>query len=78
MRDPAERVLVWLIGASLAWLVFDFVYYGNTIALPIETKLVSPKASLVGRAAYLRGGRPAGLPTRGRDHRPYRAQASAT
>jgi MFS transporter, PHS family, inorganic phosphate transporter len=28
--------------------VFDFVYYGNTIALPIVTKLVSPKSSLVG------------------------------
>jgi PHS family inorganic phosphate transporter-like MFS transporter len=41
-----RRMLVWLIGASLAWLVFDFVYYGNTIALPIVTKLVSPKSSL--------------------------------
>ncbi len=47
-----RRMLIWLIGASLAWLVFDFVYYGNTIALPLVTKLVSPKASLVGITAY--------------------------
>ena len=32
----ADRwIPIWLIGASLAWLLFDFVYYGNTIALPI-------------------------------------------
>jgi PHS family inorganic phosphate transporter-like MFS transporter len=42
------RLLRWLIGASLCWLLFDFVYYGNTIASPMITKLVSPHASLVG------------------------------
>jgi MFS transporter, PHS family, inorganic phosphate transporter len=47
-----RRILVWLIGASLAWLVFDFVYYGNTIALPIVIGLVSPKASLIGVTGY--------------------------
>jgi hypothetical protein len=40
-----RRILVWLIGASLAWMLFDFVYYGNTISLPIVVGLVSPKAS---------------------------------
>jgi MFS transporter, PHS family, inorganic phosphate transporter len=43
-----RRLLRWLIGASLCWLLFDFVYYGNTIASPMITKLVSPHASLVG------------------------------
>jgi MFS transporter, PHS family, inorganic phosphate transporter len=47
-----RRMLRWLIGASLAWLLFDFVYYGNTIALPIVVKLVSPKASLIGTTGY--------------------------
>jgi MFS family permease len=42
------RLLRWLIGASLAWLLFDFAYYGNTISSPMIVKLVSPHASLVG------------------------------
>jgi MFS transporter, PHS family, inorganic phosphate transporter len=45
---PADRRLLrWLIGASLAWLLFDFVYYGNTIASPSILKLVAPHASLI-------------------------------
>jgi len=47
-----RRLLVWLIGASLAWLLFDFVYYGNTIALPVVVGLVSPKASLIAVTGY--------------------------
>jgi MFS transporter, PHS family, inorganic phosphate transporter len=47
-----RRMLVWLVGASLAWLLFDFVYYGNTIASPVIVKLVSPHASLLGTVAY--------------------------
>ncbi|MGO8886283.1 MAG: MFS transporter [Streptosporangiaceae bacterium] len=47
-----RRILVWLIGASLAWMLFDFVYYGNTISLPIVVGLVSLKASLVGITGY--------------------------
>jgi MFS transporter, PHS family, inorganic phosphate transporter len=47
-----RRLLVWLIGASLAWLLFDFVYYGNTIASPVIVKLVSPHASLLGTVTY--------------------------
>ena len=47
-----RRLLIWLIGASLAWLLFDFVYYGNTIASPVIVKLVAPHASLVGVTGY--------------------------
>jgi MFS family permease len=32
----------------LSWLLFDFVYYGNTISTPVIGKLVSPHASLTG------------------------------
>jgi len=48
-----RRLLRWLIGASLAWLLFDFVYYGNTIASPLIIGLVAPKASLIGQTGYL-------------------------
>ena len=37
-----RRLLRWLIGASLAWFLFDLVYYGNTISSPIIVKLVAP------------------------------------
>jgi MFS family permease len=48
-----RRLLRWLIGASLAWLLFDFVYYGNTISSPVIVKLVSPHASLIGQTAIV-------------------------
>jgi MFS transporter, PHS family, inorganic phosphate transporter len=41
------RLLRWLIGASAAWLLFDFAYYGNTIASPIIVGQVAPHASLI-------------------------------
>ena len=41
------RLLRWLTGASLAWLLFDFVYYGNTIASPAIVKMVAPHSSLI-------------------------------
>jgi MFS transporter, PHS family, inorganic phosphate transporter len=47
-----RRLLRWLIGASLAWLLFDFVYYGNTISSPLIVSLVAPHASLMGQTAY--------------------------
>jgi PHS family inorganic phosphate transporter-like MFS transporter len=47
-----RRLLRWLIGASLAWLLFDFVYYGNTISSPVIVKLVDPHASLLGTTAW--------------------------
>jgi MFS transporter, PHS family, inorganic phosphate transporter len=42
------RLRRWLVGASLCWLLFDFVYYGNTISSPMINKLISPHASLIG------------------------------
>jgi MFS transporter, PHS family, inorganic phosphate transporter len=47
-----RRMLTWLIGAGLAWLLFDFVYYGNTISSPLIVKLVAPHANLIGTTAY--------------------------
>ncbi len=47
-----RRLLRWLIGASLAWLLFDFVYYGNTISSPLIVKLVDSHASLLGTTAW--------------------------
>jgi MFS family permease len=48
-----RRLLRWLIGASSAWLLFDFVYYGNTISSPVIVKLVAPHSSLIGQTAYV-------------------------
>jgi MFS family permease len=42
-----RRLLKWLIGASVAWFVMDFAYYGNTIASPQIIKLLSPNASVL-------------------------------
>jgi MFS transporter, PHS family, inorganic phosphate transporter len=47
-----RRLLKWLIGCSVAWLLFDFVYYGNTISSPVIVNLVSPHASLIGTTAW--------------------------
>jgi PHS family inorganic phosphate transporter-like MFS transporter len=44
MRNP--RLLRWVVGASLAWGLLDFAYYGNTIASPTIIGLLSPTASL--------------------------------
>jgi MFS family permease len=46
-----RRLMRWLIGASLAWLLFDFVYYGNTISSRIVIKLAVPHAGLIGTTA---------------------------
>jgi MFS transporter, PHS family, inorganic phosphate transporter len=48
----ADRRLVrWLAGASLAWLLFDFVYYGNTISSRLVVKLALPHSGLMGTTA---------------------------
>jgi MFS family permease len=47
-----RTMLRWLIGCSAAWLLFDFVYYGNTISSPVIVKLVDPHATLIGQTAY--------------------------
>jgi MFS family permease len=48
-----RRLLRWLIGASVAWFLFDLVYYGNTISTPIIVKLVAPHATLITQTAYI-------------------------
>jgi MFS transporter, PHS family, inorganic phosphate transporter len=46
-----RRLVRWLTGASLAWLLFDFVYYGNTISNRLVVKLAVPRAGLIGTTA---------------------------
>jgi PHS family inorganic phosphate transporter-like MFS transporter len=42
-----HNMLVRLIGASLAWFLMDFAYYGNTVSSPLVLKALSPQKSLV-------------------------------
>jgi MFS family permease len=41
------RWLRYLIGASLAWFLLDFAYYGNTVSGPMVLNAISPHASLL-------------------------------
>jgi MFS family permease len=36
-----------LVGASLAWFMMDFAYYGNTVSSPLVLHAISPKESLI-------------------------------
>jgi MFS transporter, PHS family, inorganic phosphate transporter len=42
-RNMARR----LIGASAAWFLMDFAYYGNTVSSPLVLHAVSPSADLM-------------------------------
>jgi MFS family permease len=42
-----RRMLRWLIGCGVAWMVLDFAYYGNSISSPEILKLLNPQASLL-------------------------------
>jgi MFS transporter, PHS family, inorganic phosphate transporter len=42
-----RKMLLWLIGTAVAWLLLDFCYYGNTISTPEILKLLNPHASLL-------------------------------
>ena len=42
-RDLAMR----LIGASAAWFLMDFAYYGNTVSSPLVLHAVAPNESLM-------------------------------
>jgi MFS transporter, PHS family, inorganic phosphate transporter len=42
-------MLVRLIGASLAWFLMDFAYYGNTVSSPLVLSAISPHASLINK-----------------------------
>ena len=36
-----------LVGASLAWFMMDFAYYGNTVSSPMVLHAIAPKADLL-------------------------------
>jgi MFS family permease len=47
-RLLARRDLrVRLVGASLAWFMMDFAYYGNTVSSPMVLHAISPSTSLL-------------------------------
>ena len=39
--------LVRLIGASLAWFLMDFAYYGNTVSSPLVLAVITPNKSIL-------------------------------
>jgi MFS family permease len=44
----ANRIfLVRLVGASLAWFLMDFAYYGNTVSSPLVLSVITPDKSLM-------------------------------
>jgi MFS transporter, PHS family, inorganic phosphate transporter len=42
-----RRLLIWLAGTAIGWLLLDFCYYGNSISQPEVLKLIHPHASLL-------------------------------
>jgi MFS transporter, PHS family, inorganic phosphate transporter len=50
-----RRTLTWLVGVSLAWFLFDIVYYGNTISSPIIVDVAAPHASVMQQIAITLG-----------------------
>jgi MFS transporter, PHS family, inorganic phosphate transporter len=40
-----RRLLIWLLGTAVGWLLLDFCYYGNSISQPEILELISPHAS---------------------------------
>jgi len=42
-----RHMAVRLIGASAAWFLMDFAYYGNTVSSPLVLRAVSPSDSLM-------------------------------
>jgi MFS transporter, PHS family, inorganic phosphate transporter len=38
---------VRLIGASLAWFLMDFAYYGNTVSSPLVLSAIAPHKDLM-------------------------------
>jgi len=42
-----RRLRVRLIGASLAWFLMDFAYYGNTVSSPLVLHAIAPDQSLL-------------------------------
>jgi MFS transporter, PHS family, inorganic phosphate transporter len=50
LSDPT--IVRWLFGASVAWLVMDVAYYGNTISSPLIIKVIVPHASTLQSTWY--------------------------
>ncbi|MBV8639182.1 MAG: MFS transporter [Candidatus Eremiobacteraeota bacterium] len=49
----ADRTIAkWLAGVSIAWLVMDVAYYGNTISSPLIIKSIVPHASTLQSTWY--------------------------
>jgi MFS family permease len=44
-----RNILIRLIGASVAWFVMDFAYYGNTVCSPLVLSAIAPKATLISK-----------------------------
>ena len=44
-----RATLIRLLGASIAWFVMDFAYYGNTVCSPLVLSAIAPKASLISK-----------------------------
>ncbi len=42
-----RNILIRLMGASLAWFLMDFAYYGNTVCSPLVLSAIAPKASII-------------------------------
>jgi MFS transporter, PHS family, inorganic phosphate transporter len=40
-------LMIRLVGASLAWFLMDFAYYGNTVSSPLVLAAITPKGSLL-------------------------------
>ncbi len=48
MRLAADqRMAMRLLGASLAWFLMDFAYYGNTVSSPLVLNALTPEKSLL-------------------------------
>ncbi len=44
-----RNILIRQIGASLAWFVMDFAYYGNTVCSPLVLSAIATKATLISK-----------------------------
>jgi len=43
----SPRMIRWLIGTAVTWMLLDFAYYGNSISSPAVLGLLNPHASLL-------------------------------
>ncbi len=43
----SPRMVKWLIGTAISWMLLDFAYYGNSISSPTVLNLLDPHAGLL-------------------------------